>query len=47
MEEGKIKFAWAQVNNPWQNTANANHNTNHAAIIIAIGSIHFVKLARE
>jgi len=25
MEEGKIKFAWAQVNNPWQNTANANH----------------------
>jgi len=25
MEDGKIKFAWAQVNNPWQNTANANH----------------------
>jgi len=25
MEEGKIKFAWAQVNNPWQNTANTKH----------------------
>lgn len=25
LEDGKIKFAWVQVNNPWQNTANANH----------------------
>ncbi|MEO1928140.1 MAG: nitrate reductase catalytic subunit NapA [Nautiliaceae bacterium] len=25
MEEGKIKWAWVHVNNPWQNTANANH----------------------
>ncbi|BCX79685.1 nitrate reductase catalytic subunit NapA [Campylobacter sp. 19-13652] len=25
MENGKIKWAWVQVNNPWQNTANANH----------------------
>jgi len=25
MEEGKIKWAWVQVNNPWQNTANAMH----------------------
>lgn len=25
LEDGNIKFAWIQVNNPWQNTANANH----------------------
>lgn len=25
LEDGVIKFAWVQVNNPWQNTANANH----------------------
>ncbi len=25
MEDAKIKWAWVQVNNPWQNTANANH----------------------
>jgi len=25
LEDGKIKFAWIQVNNPYQNTANANH----------------------
>lgn len=25
LEDGLIKFAWVQVNNPWQNTANANH----------------------
>ncbi|MBX7490948.1 nitrate reductase catalytic subunit NapA [Helicobacter turcicus] len=25
LEDGKIKWAWVQVNNPWQNTANANH----------------------
>ncbi|NLK66147.1 MAG: nitrate reductase catalytic subunit NapA [Campylobacteraceae bacterium] len=25
IEDGKIKFAWVQVNNPWHNTANANH----------------------
>jgi len=25
MEDGKIKWAWVHVNNPWQNTANANH----------------------
>ena len=25
MEDGKMKWAWVQVNNPWQNTANANH----------------------
>jgi nitrate reductase NapA len=25
LEEGKIKFAWIQVNNPFQATANANH----------------------
>ena len=25
LEDGKMKWAWVQVNNPWQNTANANH----------------------
>lgn len=25
IEDGAIKFAWVQVNNPWHNTANANH----------------------
>ena len=25
LEDGKIKFIWVQVNNPWQNSANANH----------------------
>ncbi|MDH5682827.1 MAG: molybdopterin-dependent oxidoreductase, partial [Spirochaetota bacterium] len=25
LEDGKIKWAWVNVNNPWQNTANANH----------------------
>lgn len=25
LEDGKIKWVWVQVNNPWQNTANANH----------------------
>ena len=25
IEDGKIKFAWVQVNNPWQATANTNH----------------------
>jgi len=25
VEDGKIKFIWVQVNNPYQNTANANH----------------------
>ena len=25
LEDGKIKFAWVQVNNPFQATANANH----------------------
>ncbi len=25
LEDGHIKFAWIHVNNPWQNTANANH----------------------
>nr|WP_104713107.1 periplasmic nitrate reductase subunit alpha [Helicobacter cetorum] len=25
LEDGKVKFAWVAVNNPWQNTANANH----------------------
>ena len=25
IEDGKIKWAWVQVNNPWHNTANANH----------------------
>lgn len=25
LEDGKVKFAWVQVNNPWHNTANANH----------------------
>ena len=25
LEDGKIKFAWVQVCNPWQDTANANH----------------------
>ena len=25
LEDGKQKFAWVVVNNPWQNTANANH----------------------
>ena len=25
LEDGKIKWIWVQVNNPWHNTANANH----------------------
>jgi len=25
IEDGKIKFNWIQVNNPWHNSANANH----------------------
>lgn len=25
LEDGKIKWIWVHVNNPWQNTANANH----------------------
>ncbi|MBP3676093.1 MAG: molybdopterin-dependent oxidoreductase, partial [Campylobacter sp.] len=25
LEDGKIKFIWVHVNNPWHNTANANH----------------------
>jgi nitrate reductase NapA len=25
LEDGQILFNWVQVNNPWQNTANANH----------------------
>ncbi len=25
LEDGIIKWAWVQVNNPWQDTANANH----------------------
>ncbi|ANV98729.1 nitrate reductase catalytic subunit [Helicobacter enhydrae] len=25
LEEGKIKWVWVAVNNPWQNTANLNH----------------------
>ncbi|PAF44437.1 nitrate reductase catalytic subunit NapA [Helicobacter sp. 11S02596-1] len=25
LEDGKIKWVWVSVNNPWQNTANANH----------------------
>ena len=25
LEDGKIKFAWVMVNNPWHNSANANH----------------------
>ncbi|ARJ56559.1 periplasmic nitrate reductase subunit alpha [Campylobacter cuniculorum] len=25
LEDGVIKFIWVQVNNPWHNTANANH----------------------
>ncbi|WP_104730618.1 periplasmic nitrate reductase subunit alpha, partial [Helicobacter felis] len=25
LEDAKVKFIWVQVNNPWQNTANANH----------------------
>ena len=25
IEDGKIKFAWVNVSNPYQNTANANH----------------------
>ena len=25
LEDGKIKWVWVQVNNPWQNTANASH----------------------
>jgi nitrate reductase NapA len=25
IEDNKVKFAWIQVNNPYQNTANANH----------------------
>lgn len=25
LEDGKIKWVWVQVNNPWQNTANMNH----------------------
>jgi nitrate reductase NapA len=25
IEDGKIRWVWVQVNNPWHNTANANH----------------------
>ncbi|MBI5666260.1 MAG: nitrate reductase catalytic subunit NapA [Nitrospirae bacterium] len=25
LEDGKVKWVWVQVNNPWQNTANMNH----------------------
>ena len=25
LEDGKLKWLWVAVNNPWQNTANANH----------------------
>ncbi|MGI0407018.1 nitrate reductase catalytic subunit NapA [Helicobacter himalayensis] len=25
LEDEKVKWVWVQVNNPWQNTANANH----------------------
>ena len=25
LEDGKIRWVWVQVNNPWQNTANASH----------------------
>lgn len=25
LEDGKIRWVWVQVNNPWHNTANANH----------------------
>ncbi|MGW8272235.1 MAG: nitrate reductase catalytic subunit NapA, partial [Thermodesulfovibrionales bacterium] len=25
LEDGSIKWVWVQVNNPWQNSANANH----------------------
>lgn len=25
LEDSKLKWVWVQVNNPWQNTANANH----------------------
>lgn len=25
LEDGKVKWLWVAVNNPWQNTANANH----------------------
>ena len=25
LEDGKIRWVWVQVNNPWQNSANANH----------------------
>ena len=25
LEDGKIRWVWVQVNNPWQNAANANH----------------------
>jgi nitrate reductase NapA len=25
LEDGKIKWVWVQVNNPWQNSANMNH----------------------
>jgi nitrate reductase NapA len=30
LEDGKIKWVWVQVNNPWQNTANMNHWINAA-----------------
>ena len=30
IEDGKIKWAWVQVCNPWQNTANASHWINAA-----------------
>ena len=25
LEDGTVKWAWVQVNNPWQNATNANH----------------------
>ncbi|RJR18728.1 MAG: nitrate reductase catalytic subunit NapA [Nitrospiraceae bacterium] len=30
LEDGKVKWTWVQVNNPWQNTANMNHWINAA-----------------
>ena len=31
LEDGKVKFIWVQVNNPWQNTANATTGSKQLA----------------
>ena len=36
LEDGNTKFAWVNVNNPWQNTANANHWLSGTTILLGV-----------